>query len=147
MNESGFCIRKALVSDAQAISVLICEEMGYDADMTLVKEQLARCMASRSDCVLVAEVDGAVVGFIHACDYQLLYVPPMKNIMGIAVASVHRRRGIGRALLDAVERWARTDGALGVRLVSGAQRTEAHLFYRACGYCGDRQQVNLKKLF
>lgn len=147
MNESEFCIRAATVSDAQAIAVLTHEEMGYDAAPALVAMQLARCMVSPSDCVLVAEMDGAVVGFIHACDYRLLYAQPMMNIMGIAVASAHRRRGIGRALLDAVERWARASGASGVRLVSGAQRVEAHLFYRSCGYCGDRQQVNLKKLF
>lgn len=147
MKENNSRIRAAQVSDAQAIAVLCRDEMGYDADVTLVAGQLVRCITATGDCVLVAETAGAVVGFIHACDYQLLYFPPMKNIMGIAVSAAHRHCGIGRALLDAVEQWAKADGAAGVRLVSGVERTEAHVFYRACGYCGDKTQVNLKKLF
>lgn len=147
MDDNKWVIRRAVVSDAQAIADLTRDEMGYDADASLVEAQLERCISSSGDCVLVAELDGAVVGFIHACDYRLLYMPPMKNIMGIAVASSCRRRGIGRALLEAAEQWAREDDAIGVRLVSGIQRAKAHAFYRACGYCGGRQQVNLRKLF
>lgn len=53
--------------------------------------------------------------------------------------------GIGRKLLAAVEDWARDTGAHAVRLVSGAARTGAHAFYRACGYEGNKMQLNLKK--
>ena len=42
--------------------------------------------------------------------------------------------GIGRALLKEAERRARVGGAARIELTSGAQRTEAHAFYRACGY-------------
>lgn len=45
----------------------------------------------------------------------------MKNIMGIAVSSNFRKMGIGKALLDSVEHWARDTGASGVRLVSEQQ--------------------------
>ena len=67
--------------------------------------------------------------------------------MGIAVLHSHQKKGIGRALLAAVENWAQKEGAVGVRLVSGAKRTVAHDFYRRCGYGGERQQVNFKKMF
>ena len=69
------------------------------------------------------------------------------TIMGIAVSCDHKRKGIGCALLEKVEEWGRCDGAVGVRLVSGASRAEAHAFYRKCGYSGDKQQLNLKKMF
>jgi len=71
----------------------------------------------------------------------------MKNIMGIAVSSEYKQKGIGRALLQQVENWARETGASGIRLVSGAIRTDAHAFYRRCGYSGNKEQINLKKLF
>ena len=91
--------------------------------------------------------DGRVAGYLHLCDYDLLYAPPLKNVLGIAVASRFRRQGIGRALLQAGEDWARRTGAAGVRLVSGASRTGAHAFYRRCGYGGVKQQINFKKMF
>lgn len=71
----------------------------------------------------------------------------MKNIMGIAVLGQHKRKGIGKALLQKVEAWALQTGASGVRLVSGAARKEAHAFYRHCGYEGNKEQINLKKMF
>lgn len=79
--------------------------------------------------------------------YDVIYAPHMKNIMGIAVSSNFRKMGIGKALLDSVEHWARDTGASGVRLVSGATRTGAHEFYHHCGYSGDKKQINLKKCF
>lgn len=39
----------------------------------------------------------------------------------------------------------RETGASGVRLVSGASRTEAHTFYRRMGYGGEKPQLNFKK--
>ena len=88
-----------------------------------------------------------MVGYIHANSYDLIYAPHMKNIMGIAVLSSHKRYGIGRALLQQVEKWAQSSGATGVRLVSGITRADAHAFYHSCGYTGDKEQLNLKKMF
>jgi len=31
-------------------------------------------------------------------------------------------------------------------LASGATRTDAHAFYRRCGYEGKKEQINLKKM-
>ena len=67
--------------------------------------------------------------------------------MGIAVSRKYKRKGIGRALLQQVEHWARETGASGIRLVSGATRTDAHAFYRRCGFEGNKEQINLKKMF
>ena len=86
-------------------------------------------------------------GYVHDLDYDLLYAPHMKNIMGIAVSSAYKRKGIGSALLQYVENWALETGASGIRLVSGATRTDAHAFYRHCGFEGNKEQINLKKMF
>ena len=40
----------------------------------------------------------------------------------------------GQQRVEEAERRARTGGASRIELTSGAQRTEAHAFYRACGY-------------
>lgn len=141
----NYTIREASLSDAEAIWILNCTEMGYPFPLEATVDKLERLLSRGCDKIYVATVDGAVVGYVHANDYDVIYAPHMKNIMGIAVAQDHKRKGIGKALLRQVELWASDTGAAGVRLVSGASRTDAHEFYRHCGYTGDKKQLNLKK--
>ena len=143
----NFTIREAVLSDAAAIRDLSEAELGYPYPLEATAQKLAALLKSGRDKILVAVADGTVVGYVHLCDYDVLYAPHMKNIMGIAVSSRHRRQGIGRALLTRAEDWARSSGAAGIRLVSGSDRTDAHLFYRSCGYTGSKEQVNFKKKF
>ena len=84
---------------------------------------------------MVARSAGAVCGLI-ALDF-MYYLP-----LAPAPAGSPRwwsrpdaqRHGIGRQLLREAERRARTGGAARIELTSGSQRSEAHAFYRACGY-------------
>ena len=138
-------IRDAVLADIQAIVRLNGQELGYAYPEEKAREQLRLLLSDPSQKILVAECDGEVVGYIHAADYLALYAPMLKNIMGIAVSSRHRRKGIGKALLTAIADWAKETDAKGVRLVSGGTRTEAHAFYRACGYDGGKTQLNFKK--
>ena len=140
-----FQIRQCEIGDAEAVCELNAKEMGYDYTKDKTEEKLKQLLKSNKDKIFVAVVENIVVGYVHANDYDVIYAPHMKNIMGIAVSSDYKKKGIGRALLSAVEDWAKKDGADGVRLVSGAARTGAHEFYRNCGYGGDKQQVNFKK--
>ena len=142
-----FEIREATIEDANHICELNCTEMGYEYPAEETKKQLTKILSSAKDRIYVAVLTGKVVGYVHANDYDLVYTPPMKNIMGIAVSGECKRMGIGKALLGAVENWAKADGAMGVRLVSGATRTESHAFYERCGYSGGKQQLNFKKFF
>ena len=142
-----YIIRRCEAADAAGIWMLNRDEMGYAFSLEETRENLQRLLGRNSDRIFVAVSAGAVVGYVHACDYDLIYAPPMKNILGIAVSARHKCRGIGRALLAAVEDWARETGAAGVRLVSGKTRMGAHAFYHRCGYAGDKEQLNLKKMF
>ncbi|MCI9192306.1 GNAT family N-acetyltransferase [Acutalibacter muris] len=140
-------IRDAAITDASALYRLNCVSMGYDHPEEKTAAQLEKLLDSGRDKLLVAEIDGQVVGYLHLVDYELLYAGPLKNVMGIAVDPEHRRMGIGKALLEAGEKWARESGAEGIRLVSGESRVGAHAFYRALGYEGSKMQLNLKKMF
>ncbi len=140
-------VREAAFADAGTLVQLnrIC--MGYDYPAEKAAAQLEKLLNSGRDKILVAELEGRVMGYVHLVDYNLLYADPMKNVMGIAVDPACRRQGIGRALLKAGEAWAKETGAAGVRLVSGESRADAHAFYRALGYTGTKMQLNLKKMF
>ena len=138
-------IREATVQDAEAIAQLNTACMGYDYPIADTAVNLAYILESPCDKVFVAVADAEIVGYVHVNDYRLLYAPAMVNVMGIAVFDSFRRCGIGRQLLAAAEAWAQERGATVIRLVSGASRTEAHSFYRDCGFDGGREQVNFKK--
>ena len=56
------------------------------------------------------------------------------RITALVVTPTAQGLGIGRQLLKEAERRARSGGAARIELTSGSQRTEAHAFYRACGY-------------
>lgn len=138
-------IRLCAAEDTIFIHRLNKYEMGYDFPLTETEKQLLDIISRGTDRIFVAESDGEVIGYVHACDYQLLYSEPMKNIMGIAVDSRYKRRGVGSMLLKAVEDWAARSGAQAVRLTSGEERAEAHEFYKACGYCCGKKQLNFRK--
>lgn len=138
-------IRGANADDAGALTALNQTCMGYGYPMEKTAAKLKALLSSSRDKIFVAETEGRVVGYVHLADYDVLYADHMKNIMGIAVDPSCRRQGVGRALLEAGERWAKESGAEGVRLVSGESRVGAHAFYRALGYTGNKMQLNLKK--
>lgn len=138
-------IRECRAEDARAIHELNHSEMGYDYPLSDTEAKLRRLLADRAHRIYIAVADGRIAGYIHACDYELLYAPPMKNIMGIAVSGEYKRLGIGSALMRQVEGWAAQTGAQAIRLVSGESRTAAHEFYRSQGYSGGRRQLNFRK--
>ena len=138
-------IRRANLNDASAIQQLNAQELGYDYDLIDTAKQLRSLLQQEEHAIFVAEEAGKVKGYIHACTYVLTYSDPMKDILGIAVAKEARRNGFGKSLLQAVELWGKEDGCCGIRLVSGAKRIEAHVFYQTCGYESSKEQLNFKK--
>ena len=142
----NFKIRDAKVTDAEAIWKLNTEEMGYTFSLEATRGKLIKLLTDVNNRIFVAVADGMIVGYIHANGYELLFAPSMRNVLAIAVSSQYKRQGIGRALLTEVEQWAVESGSTGVRLVSGEMRTEAHEFYRSCGYESKKKQLNFKKM-
>ena len=137
-------IREATIEDAFAICNISCADLGYDCSCEFVSTRISNLDKGREK-VFVAEVNGIVAGYIHAEKYQTLYFEPMINILGLAVSSEFRRRGIGRMLLKRAERWANEVGIHKIRLNSGASRKETHSFYQAMGYNNEKGQIRFIK--
>ena len=140
-------IREARADDIPQMCSLFQNDLGYaECTQEIVKNQFANLDANR-EAVFVAEVQGCLAGVIHIERYDVLYFPPMSNILGLAVSSDFRRQGIGSALLKRAEQWALEHKINTVRLNSGGTRTHAHQFYRAQGYVDDKTQLRfIKKL-
>lgn len=139
-------IRKADIQDAEAIAEISSKDLGYDCTAEFVKNKLSGLNMSR-EAVFVAENENSIIGYIHIEKYDTLYCETLANVLGLAVKSDSRRKGAGRLLMEAAEKWAKDMGAKGVRLNSGGSRTAAHSFYRAAGYDNEKQQIRFLKEF
>lgn len=137
--------RIATVEDAAAIQALNRSALGYDHPLAETQAALEGALASDREAVWVATLDDVVVGYCHAELYRLLYVPLMVNVLGIAVDVGVRRRGVGLALVEAAEQWARDRNATAIRLVSGENRDGAHRFYSRAGFTSTKRQLNFRK--
>ena len=141
----SYHIRTAETTDTEAIFQLNRTAMGYDYPVTETVKKLGAILRSSQDKVFVAVANGEVVGYIHANVYDVLYAPTMTNIMGLAVSPDHRRNGIGKMLIKAVEDWAESTGSYAIRLNSGGTRKEAHAFYRNCSFGSEKEQLRFIK--
>jgi ribosomal protein S18 acetylase RimI-like enzyme len=89
--------------------------------------------------ILVAEVDGAVVGFaaLYATiPYEELDDPPGEYalVSDLAVLHAMRGRGVGAALLDEAERRARDAGATELRIAVMSANDGAKRLYLRSGF-------------
>ncbi|PFG15738.1 ribosomal protein S18 acetylase RimI-like enzyme [Propionicimonas paludicola] len=138
-------VRLASIDDAAAICALNARELGYAFELSDATDALARALKSPRDVVVVGVSSGEVVGYCHGEVYRLLYSPPMLNVLGVAVRSDCQRRGVGAALMTAIEEWGRAQGCYAIRLATGETREGAHAFYTRMGFTISKRQLNLRK--
>lgn len=128
-------VRDACEDDLLAIGGLL-DELGYPLAAGVIRRRW-RSATSGGHMVLVAVVDGRTVGLASAAVMPLLAeADKFVRITALSVTSTLRGRGVGRALVAAVERRARSVGAAVVEVGSGRrpERAAAHRFYPALGY-------------
>ena len=141
-------IRTARLEDAEAINQLNKEELGYEIALVETTKQLKNILAQPEMYVIdVYEKDSTrkVLGYVHAQKYETLLSTTMFNILALAVSSNVQKQGIGRQLMERIEKQGKERGYHGVRLNSGEQRNEAHHFYECIGYHSTKWQKHFLK--
>ena len=130
-------VREATAADATAVFALMASLGRPRADPPSASQRAAfdRHLADPACAILVAEVDGRVVGALSLWFRDRLnHGTPEAWIPDLVVDAGARRRGAASALLGAAEARARARGCHQLRLESGHERTEAHALYRARGW-------------
>ncbi len=134
MRGVSFQIRQADLSDVESI-VSLALQLGYPTTSEAMKSRLERLRENVDHVILVAELTShEVVGWVHVSSRVSFLDEPIAEIGGLVVDQNHRRRGIGRKLIQAAERWARSKGYSKVVVRSNVVRPEAHEFYPSVGY-------------
>ncbi len=143
MNE--YRIRRANPADAEGLTALANEVssepeawlISVDGDWRSPADERRYLKALRRyahAAVFVAEAeDGALVGRLSVARDQH---PASAHVadLGLMVASGHRRRGIGKALLETAVRWAEANGVRKLELHVFPWNEPAILLYEAFGF-------------
>ena len=137
-------IRLARESDAAAIAQLTIQ-LGYELSESTASDRLSRILRRDDQHFFVADVDTRVVGWGHVVFIEYVDSEAFVVIAGLVVDRNQRRLGIGRALLNRAETWARERGCAMVRLTSSSTRQAAHRFYEALGYTNIKTQFSFLK--
>ncbi|SMF80855.1 N-acetylglutamate synthase, GNAT family [Paenibacillus uliginis N3/975] len=122
--------------DLEDLAALMAD-LGYPTDREQMGRRMKRIMEESSYFTFVAVKDNRVVGMIGCreavgyefddCSVQINALVTKQEVQG---------QGIGRALLQNVEQWAKERGAKGLFLTSGnkPERKYAHEFYQQLGF-------------
>ena len=125
---ADFVVRPAAETELDAIYALECAAFETDR---LSRRGMRRFLKARHRPLLVASSAGRIAGYI------LISLPARSQsarIYSLAVETAHGRRGIGRELLRAAERYARAHGRTRLRLEARYDNHTAIAFYEKLGY-------------
>jgi GNAT superfamily N-acetyltransferase len=125
-------VRPAVASDVAAVWPLVQDFATSSVPRRdAVEAAFARLLETPTSLLLVADDDGAIVGYLAAHRHDALFAnAPLVWIEEVMVAESHRREGVGGALMAGAEAWAREAGAAYTSLST----RRAPEFYRALGY-------------
>jgi GNAT superfamily N-acetyltransferase len=137
---SAWPLRRARLEDAVEIARLVTE-LGYPIEATEIVPRLEKLLVHPDHLVTVATgPNDHLSGVIMAEHRRLLLYGAQVEIMGLSVGAEARRRGVGQALVSAVENWAQQCGDGPVVVRSNVLRPESHPFYEKVGYARKKTQ-------
>ena len=136
-------IRAARAADAGEIAQHT--QLGYDLKEADAADRLSRLLFWDDQQFFVADLDGRAVGWVHVVFAEYVDSEAFVVIGGLVDDRNHRRLGIGGALMNRAEVWAKERGCSMVRLSSSATRKPAHQFYENLGYVNIKTQYSFIK--
>ncbi len=98
--------------------------------------------------VLVAKENGEVIGTILAVICEMFF-GQCKSFMVVedfVVDEMHRNKGIGTALMDQIESFARNRNCSYIMLITDSDRISSQNFYKSLGYKSDEYRAFKKKI-
>jgi len=137
-------IKKAELSDCEAISFL-SKELGYEQnDISETTKRLTTLLDSENDEVFVAIYNNLVVGWIHAFITYRLESDSFVEIGGLVVSSKSRNLGIGKQLVNEVVLMSKKLNCK-IRVRCNSKRTQSHKFYEAIKFENIKRQHVFEK--
>jgi ribosomal protein S18 acetylase RimI-like enzyme len=126
-------VRDARPADVSAVHRLI-GQLADSADEAAFRARFEHVLATDDHRIIVADVEGKVVGVLHMFERPALEKPFEAVVQALVVDSEARSNGVGEALMHEAEAWAQSRKLPAVSLYSRVDRKRAHAFYERIGY-------------
>jgi len=149
--------RQATTADAEVVSSLNADVQAIHwsalpwrfkppSPETFPPTAAAALLDQPNNLVFIAEVDSLPVGYayaevIHRPETSFHFAYDMVYLHHISVRSTHRKRGLGRALMDAVRLAATEKGISLLALDVWTFNEEARLFFRRQGFTSYNERL------
>ena len=139
-------IREATLDDVPQIATL-AGVLGYTVEPSEMRGRFQRVLARADEVVLAADAGSdELAGWLHGAIQTLLTSPVTCELQALVVSPHHRRLGVGRHLVGALEVWALERGVTNLAVRSNIIRTESHAFYPSLGYARTKTQHVYRKV-
>jgi GNAT superfamily N-acetyltransferase len=150
MADIPIAVRPLQLSDIGAVMQLH-RELGWNpafqADGTTLKQRLETLISEDGALLLVAELGGRVVGYIHGqMVVHLLFAGREMLISEVFVIEQERGKGVGKALIAAIESEAVKQRCFRISVLNSRERESYKRgFYPSLGYQERAQTANFTK--
>jgi ribosomal protein S18 acetylase RimI-like enzyme len=139
-------IMSSLNADVQAVHSSALPSLFKPPGQETFPPAAAGLLAQPNHLVFIAEVDSLPLGYayaevIHRPENSSHYAHDMVYLHHISVRPAHRKRGLGRALMDAVRSAATERGIALVALDVWAFNEEARAFFRRQGFTSYNERL------
>ena len=126
-------LRPANISDTLSIAELV-GQLGYTADATSLKNRLEFILKQKRHCVFVVSENEKLIGWIHGFYSLRIESEFFTEIGGLVVHEEHRKKGLGKILVEQVSLWAEENSFGKLRVRCNSIRQESHQFYEKIGF-------------
>lgn len=134
-----FLIRKVEIGDSASITEL-SNQLGYKSEIIEVKSRLLEIIGNIDNCVFVALEGKKIVGWVHGFFSRRVESGSFVEIGGLVVDIEYRKKGIGKLLVDEINRWSCEKGCDRVRVRCNIVRKDTHIFYQKMGFEINKKQ-------
>jgi ribosomal protein S18 acetylase RimI-like enzyme len=138
----GLTVRIAEVSDAAGLYLLNRE---WNGEAAADEDRIKKLLNEKSEIVMIALSDDKSAGFVCGkIVSSICHKTPPGEVSELFVSEKYRRRGTGRGLIEAMEKYFKENGISVVTINTSASNLSAQQFYKSCGYF-DKQRLEFRK--
>lgn len=127
--EESLILRAAHRSEASAIATISRLQVEYGLRWRWTPARIRDCIEDTETMVLVASISGVIEGFAI-----MKFLDDDAHLLLLAVQPKSRQSGIGRAMVEWLEKSCRTAGIQRIRLEVRASNDAARRFYEKLGF-------------
>ena len=128
-------IRIATKNDYKQLMELYNDFVGENRYLNYNNDSFTEVINSKNNYVYIAEELGKFVGFASfSVRFVIRYPKPIAELDELFVASLFRKKGVGKKLLDKIIDKAKKLNCHRLYIESAYDRKEAHIFYEILGF-------------